>query len=352
MQKPFDFLVFIGRFQPFHRGHLAVIEAALQQAEQVVVVCGSAHQPRTNRNPWTWQEREQMLRATLPDTLQDRVLVAPLMDAPYNDDLWIRNVQATVNGLVAAGGRVSQRTPRTGWVGCVGEHSPRFLTWFPQWETVTADHCAGISATALRHGLFGVSAPVQGVEFLRGAAAQLPGPVSDWLCAFSQTPAFEALRDEQAFVAQYQAAWAVAPYEPNFVTVDALVVQSGHILLVERKRRPGMGLLALPGGFVDPHERIRDACLRELQEETGIPLPLPLLRDAIKRVEVFDDPCRSARGRTITHAFYIALEPASVLPEVEGGDDASTAQWVPLADLDPARMFEDHYFIIQAMLGL
>ncbi|MCG8482154.1 MAG: adenylyltransferase/cytidyltransferase family protein, partial [Clostridia bacterium] len=41
----FDFLVFIGRFQPFHLGHLAVIERALALSDQVIVLCGSAHQP-------------------------------------------------------------------------------------------------------------------------------------------------------------------------------------------------------------------------------------------------------------------------------------------------------------------
>jgi bifunctional NMN adenylyltransferase/nudix hydrolase len=39
------------------------------------------------------------------------------------------------------------------------------------------------------------------------------------------------------------------------------------------------------------------------------------------------------------------------LPKVKGGDDASKAFWVPFADVKPEQMFEDHFHIIQAMVG-
>ncbi len=135
------------------------------------------------------------------------------------------------------------------------------------------------------------------------------------------------------------------------MTVDALVVQKGHILLIERGDHPGKGLLALPGGFVDQEERLLDACLRELDEETQLNVPVSVLKGAIKQQRVFDDPHRSSRGRTITHAFYIVLPDEVELPTVCGSDDAKDAMWVPLAELDSSQLYEDHYFIIQAMLG-
>ena len=100
-------------------------------------------------------------------------------------------------------------------------------------------------------------------------------------------------------------------------------------------------------------EPLLDAMLRELREETRLKVPEPVLRGSIKGSRVFDDPHRSARGRTITHAYLIQLTPqAAGLPIVKGADDAEKALWLPLANLDPIRMYEDHYHIIQAMLSL
>ena len=57
----YDFLVFIGRFQPFHVAHLAVIREALRQAREVIVLVGSAGQSRNLRNPFTVDERMAMI---------------------------------------------------------------------------------------------------------------------------------------------------------------------------------------------------------------------------------------------------------------------------------------------------
>ena len=144
---------------------------------------------------------------------------------------------------------------------------------------------------------------------------------------------------------------------PSFaVTVDIVILtmRGGHlhVLLVQRGGEPYAGMWALPGGFKRPDETLDEAARRELREETRLKVPAPVLKGSIRRQEVYDDPYRSARGRTITHAFYMELEPNASLPKVKGGDDARQARWVPLGELTPERLFEDHYFIIQDILGL
>ena len=61
VQRDFDFLVFIGRFQPYHNGHHTVVTEALRRASFLVLLLGSAHRPRCTRNPWTFAEREAMV---------------------------------------------------------------------------------------------------------------------------------------------------------------------------------------------------------------------------------------------------------------------------------------------------
>jgi bifunctional NMN adenylyltransferase/nudix hydrolase len=129
------------------------------------------------------------------------------------------------------------------------------------------------------------------------------------------------------------------------------VIQSGHILLIQRDAAPGEGLWALPGGFLEQKEYIEDGVFRELREETKLKVPLPVLKGSVKKTHVFDKPDRSLRGRTITHAYLIELAPGK-LPPVKGSDDARRAKWVPIAALDRKVMFEDHYHIINYFLGL
>lgn len=348
--KVFDFAVFIGRFQPFHQGHLQVVKSGLEQAGKLIILIGSSWQARNPRNPWLHTEREAMIRACLSEEQNQRLICVPLMDVPYNDEVWVRNVQTTVSGLVTAHYSTPHKPAKIALIGHKKDQTGFYLSLFPQWQNIGVDNYRSISATPIREAFFTQAGDQQSAAIIDGDL--LPGPVVSWLDEFSRSsPGYGQICEEIAFVRKYRKAWEAAPYTPTFVTVDAVLVQSGHILLVERRANPGKGLWALPGGFVDPHERLLDACLRELREETRLKVPAPVLKGSIRKQAVFDDPYRSARGRTITHAFYIELEPSASLPKVKGSDDARQACWVPLGDLKPQDMFEDHYFVIQDMLG-
>ena len=87
-------------------------------------------------------------------------------------------------------------------------------------------------------------------------------------------------------------------------------MQSGHVFVVRRKVHPGKGLLALPGGFLAANMTLEDNALKELKEETQIKVPVQVLRGSIKNQKAFDYPERSQRGRTVTFAYYIELEPS------------------------------------------
>ncbi len=350
MPTAYDFAVFIGRFQPFHSGHLKVVQEGLSRAEKLIVLIGSAWQPRNTRNPWTHQEREAMIRDCLSESQNARLLCLPLMDSPYNDEIWVRNVQSSVQGLVTA----HYTTPhRAATIALIGHHKDQtgfYLNLFPQWHSISVDNHQQISATPLRETYFTGEPKAAIQQFI--TEEKLPESTGAYLVNFAENnTGYQQVRDEIQFITRYQQAWAAAPYAPTFVTVDAVVVQSGHVLLIERRANPGKGLWALPGGFLDPGERLLDACIRELREETKLKVPTTVLKGSVKRQSVYDDPHRSARGRTITHGVYIELEPNSALPKVKGSDDAKHARWIPLSELDPMHMFEDHYFIIQDMLG-
>ncbi|AOK62560.1 bifunctional nicotinamide-nucleotide adenylyltransferase/Nudix hydroxylase [Burkholderia ubonensis] len=338
--RRFDALVFIGRFQPPHRGHLNVLKSALSRAERVCVLIGSTDKPRTIKDPFSFDERRQMLASLLDASERDRVTIAPVQDSTYNDGDWVRWVQ---DAVASALGDVAHK--KVGLIGHEKDATSYYLRMFPQWELVEADATEDISATEIRDQYF-AERPNSFVQWA------VPEPVFGWLERFRTQPEFAQLKAEAEFIAAYRKAWAAAPYPVTFVTVDAVVVHSGHILLVRRRSEPGRGLWALPGGFVNQDERLDTACIRELREETGLKLPEPVLRGSLKDRQVFDHPTRSLRGRTITHACLFNF-PTGELPRVKGSDDADKARWVPLNEFAQMRsvMFEDHFDIAYHFLG-
>jgi len=268
--------------------------------------------------------------------------VRPLRDHLYNETQWVTEVQRIVHAA-------SEGSQKVGLIGYSKDRTSYYLKSFPQWKLVEAPNVEGVSATELRHSLFLMDED-PGQRLLLEAG--LPDPVFEMLMAFRTRPQFQQLRKEFAFIRDYRKGWEAAPYAPTFVTVDAVVVHSGHVLLVRRKAEPGKGLLALPGGFLNQDETIQDAAIRELKEETRIKLPEPVLRGSIRGMHVFDHPERSQRGRTITHAFHFDF-PSGELPPVRGADDAEKARWYPTSealDLEES-FFEDHYHIVEHFLG-
>jgi len=342
----YDFLVFIGRFQPFHNGHKSVIDTALEKARHVIVLIGSSKEARSVRNPFFWEERAAMIMGAYSDDEQTRIHCTPLLDLPYAEQSWIRNVQMSVQGITCqyqvTGGQ------SIALIGHAKDHTSYYLNMFPQWENVNVGRTLDLDATNVRETYLRLDSTFAADGFsLLGA----PTSTVKFLAEFYGSADYLALQHEQQVIDNYKGAWRDAPYVPTFVTVDAVVVQSGHILLVKRRSSPGKGLWALPGGFVDPHEKLRDAAIRELREETRIAVPAPVLYGSIKAREMFDDPFRSARGRTITTAFLIELVGnKDGLPRIKGADDAEKASWVPIANLESNMLYEDHFHIIQNML--
>ena len=347
MEKPFDYLVFIGRFQPFHIGHYDVVTQALELSERVILVLGSHNRARDPKNPFTTSERIEIIKSglsNLPDQDRNRVFYAPQVDHPYNEDRWISDVQASVQTVI----HNQPWTPDSIKIGIIGydkDHSSYYLKKFPAWELVNiAPKHPDIHATDIRDQLFGDK---EGIDFtVNNKHLYTIEEISRKI--------YPRINEELSFIKKYKQQWASAPYPVTFVTVDSVVTQGGHILLVERGAMPGEGLWALPGGYLDTRETLKQSSLRELKEETKIDVPLPVLAGSVVKQKTYDYPSRSLRGRIITECFHYRLNENYELPKIKGSDDARKAFWLPFADVVRNRhqFFEDHYDIIEDMIGL
>lgn len=129
-----------------------------------------------------------------------------------------------------------------------------------------------------------------------------------------------------------------AGYENPSLTVDGILSSDEGILLIKRKSEPYAGYYALPGGFVNMGERVEEAVLREIQEETG------LVTEIVRLSGVYSDPSRDPRGHTVSVVY--------VLKKISGkrcaGDDASEARCFSFKKLPPLAF--DHQKIIDDYL--
>ena len=85
----------IGRFQPFHLGHKALIDKALINSKRVVVFIGSSNESRTKSNPFTTEERMTIISSCFDEKELKRILFIPLPDFTDNQD-WLNHIKSSL----------------------------------------------------------------------------------------------------------------------------------------------------------------------------------------------------------------------------------------------------------------
>lgn len=364
--------VYIGRFQMAHKGHEATIKHAIQNADRLIILVGSSELARDPKNPFTFNERYQVLEAMSMRLAQDewakgrsvKINILPIHDYVYNNSKWLKEVHEQVSSVTSSNNITI--------TGCQKEEdqSTFYLNFFPQWNQdfvdeirminhsvpsgyrevdATVNPAPAICSTSMRNKFFST----------KQIPSDLPEETKEFLEKFIHTKpmVFDTLIGEYNFINRYQSQMREQlPYDNiPFLTGDALVICAGHVLLVKRRTFPGKGLYALPGGFIDgwkDKDQVQTA-LRELKEETKIDVPMKVLEGSIRSVTEFGDFNRSLRWRIITKCVYIQLSDTT-LPKVKGSDDAEKAFWMPLGEIKNNRdkFFEDHYSICDQLINL
>lgn len=89
--------LYVGRFQPFHKGHLEVVKHLLKHADDLVLVIGSAQYSHTSYNPFTAGERLVMIRRALIECEigESKVWIVPVPDIHLHM-LWVSAVEGYV----------------------------------------------------------------------------------------------------------------------------------------------------------------------------------------------------------------------------------------------------------------
>lgn len=336
---------YILRGQPIHNGHVHMIKSALADPDitGLVVLFGSANRPRSHKNPYTYEEREEMLQDILKNIPRNgkKVYIMPLND--YSEELlWQYDV--------------FDKTQECKYlVGYDKDDSSYYLKTFEylelkEYEPYVYSDGAVMSASDIRHELF----TLQGLDPETFAEswhcimdANIPTEIHGHLLwqqldkrLISLSSAYQRKLENDELFASY-------PYKNclNIACADAVVYHRGDVLLVTRKDN---GLLANAGGHKEITETYLQCALRELHEETNINLSDEELLGCLIGEKLFDNPSRSIDMCRHSQVYFFDLSDLDEKPLVKAADDAAGIQWVAVDWVlqNPTSLHEDHHDMI------
>jgi bifunctional NMN adenylyltransferase/nudix hydrolase len=348
----YDLMVFIGRMQPFHNGHLEVVSEALNLGKHVLLLLGSSLIARNPYNPFTFQERELMIRSCFSAEENARMIIRPLVDR-YNDTSWGTQVHERVNEVVFEKNLSEEKICL---IGHNKDGSSYYLAMFPEWASRDVAFYMGLSATDVRNAMY-----LKELSGLKKYSGNLPPSVLQFLELFLDSPAFAWLLGEyHEYLDKYRVHDNLLGSRRAFInTADAVVTQSSHLLVVERTKRPGLGLFSLPGSILKDNMGFLDTVVSALVDDHGLLVspdcPRRVASENIKAYMgnsmIFDHPYRSYRGRVISRVFRFEMKnSAQGLPKLRKAPMGKPV-WIQIAKLKNMqdRFMEDHYEVIRQM---
>lgn len=341
--------VLIGRFEGYHNEHHRHMRRAAKENDVVMVLIGSSNRRISIKNPFTVQERAEMIWNNIyeddeiPETVP--ILFRSLPDNPLSDDEWAETVRHIVKQQAQADADVTL-------YGCDKDESTFYLKMFPEWGQSFVPQKSLFDASTLREAWFESYQTGFGCgKFYSG------GKISKATLEFLENRKFNKdLQAEWDFYGKEKERFDDYPFPDtlSFSCGDAVVKWRDEILFIVRGKAPGAGCLALAGGFKNRNERFEDAAERELYEETRLNIPPAALAKCKVKSELFDDPKRSLGiPRATLAVLYDVTSMFEERPEVYPADDAVGYEWIKTKNLDDnaTRIYDDHLFIVKKLLN-
>ena len=85
----------IGRFQPFHLGHLEALQFALSKVDKLWVGLGSSNKPVKKNNPFTAEQRKEMILSSIDDSMKEKISIYFIPDLD-NHMKWVEKIDTIV----------------------------------------------------------------------------------------------------------------------------------------------------------------------------------------------------------------------------------------------------------------
>lgn len=290
--------LFIGRFQPFHLGHIDALKQARKYGiTEFIIGVGSSNKEHTAENPFTYEERKTMITKIL-NSLWVKFTIYPLPDVESDDDRkkYIITNLPKFDVVISGNQRTSSIFKKTSYKTCNIK--------------ITKD----IKSTTIRHMIH-----INDMEWLKEL---VPGQVIIYL---------KSMKADKKLAKYYR-----DEHRGPSVAVDGiLVTKEKKIVIIQRKNAP-LGY-ALPGGFVDYGETAEQALIREMKEEVGVHIRIK------KLAGVMSDPKRDPREHIISIVYIADI----ISWRIKAGDDAKSVKTMTLEKAQDLKMVAGHDTFLQ-----
>lgn len=218
----FDYAVYIGRFQPFHQGHLASIKYGFSIAKKIIIVLGGYKLAPSLTDPWTTKERKNMIIRSLERKDLNRLCFVEVRDRLYNEALWKENVIQEI-------GIITKSNSKIALIGHMKDASSYYLNIFPQWPFLETGNFYNLNSTHFREQYFLNTHPVYD---------GIPTAAQKFLKTFRKKKLFKQLCEEKKFT----------QFNHDPITKNQLICLrvGNYVCLEHRKEFPGKHLYSLP----------------------------------------------------------------------------------------------------------
>ncbi len=112
-----------------------------------------------------------------------------------------------------------------------------------------------------------------------------------------------------------------------YLAVSAAIFRDGKVLIVRRARPPARGVYTLPGGGVELGERLEEAVIREVREETALEVA-PIALAGYRQVIACDDA-----GRIERHFVILPFAARWIAGEISLNEELAEAHWLAPTEL-------------------
>lgn len=332
----FSTAVFIGRFQPFHKGHLHSVCFALEHAAKLIIVIGGHRLAPSVRGPWSSEQRIDMILSCLTPAQKKRIRFVTVRDRLYSEDMWVSNVIGEVSKIA--------EDSAIALVGHEKDASSYYLRSFPNWVFLETGNYKGINSTDFRNSFFLTS--VNHIDY-----SNISFKVANALKKYRKTPDFKELQKKYKYV-ESAIRFPKKTFTPDIVC-NSLLLTSRYILLVKNQDTLSKNLYSLPECELDQHDNAENCSLKNLAQTTKFDILSVNLKKYIKKSHTFQYAERFPVKTQQAVVFFYKLD-LDVLPKVSSNKKMSSVEWVLLDDLFliEDKFYADHFQIIQYFLGL